>query len=227
MTVRLKRLSCHHSTARRLTFSRNDLICITSDEATPQGAAGLITPLKPRGEVLSIIKRRSIMDDFDSIPLPSHANPIVIQWLKQGQLKIMPSGCWEWQMHRNSKGYGQLGFDGKITTSHRVAINAPKGEWALHSCDNPPCCNPKHLRFGTVQDNNLDKKERKGGINIQRQKYGACACGRAKHVTTKDCHECRSIRLGHPPCHCGEISRYKGLCNKHHQQELKKIRRLK
>ena len=89
------------------------------------------------------------MDDFDSIPLPPHANPIVIQWLKQGKLKIMSSGCWEWQMYRNRQGYGKS----RIWLSHRIAINAPVGTSALHSCDNPPCCNPLHLRLGTTQEN--------------------------------------------------------------------------
>jgi hypothetical protein len=30
------------------------------------------------------------------------------------------------------------------------------GMFALHSCDNPPCCNPKHLRWGTQQENVQD-----------------------------------------------------------------------
>lgn len=31
---------------------------------------------------------------------------------------------------------------------------------ALHSCDNPPCANPRHLRWGTLQDNMDDKVAR-------------------------------------------------------------------
>jgi hypothetical protein len=37
----------------------------------------------------------------------------------------------------------------------------PDGMLVCHTCDNPPCCNPKHLFLGTFQDN-IDDRERKG-----------------------------------------------------------------
>lgn len=38
---------------------------------------------------------------------------------------------------------------------------APEGKpHALHSCDNPACCNPNHLRWGSVKDNVRDALER-------------------------------------------------------------------
>ena len=41
---------------------------------------------------------------------------------------------------------------------------------ALHSCDNPICCNPKHLSWGSAQDNMTDKcnKGRYVGNNNQK-----------------------------------------------------------
>ncbi|WP_442800462.1 HNH endonuclease signature motif containing protein [Sphingopyxis sp. 113P3] len=50
--------------------------------------------------------------------------------------------------------------------AHRVACtiahgSPPEGKAsALHSCDNPPCCNPAHLRWGSHKENTADAIER-------------------------------------------------------------------
>lgn len=75
--------------------------------------------------------------------------------------------CWEWQGSRNSKGYGKITADeiGE-QIAHRVAYRLFVGEipdnlFVCHHCDNPPCCNPKHLFLGTVQDNTQDMVEKR------------------------------------------------------------------
>lgn len=77
--------------------------------------------------------------------------------------KAGPDDCWEWNLSTYAKGYGRFKI-ASYTTVHanRVALalhtgSEPEGMLALHSCDNPPCCNPAHLRWGTALENNMDK----------------------------------------------------------------------
>jgi hypothetical protein len=80
-------------------------------------------------------------------------------------MKAQPVGdCWEWQGSRLPSGYGKFGVHGVIVTAHRVALTLalghPPRHQAIHSCDNPSCVNPAHLRDGTQVDNMTDCAER-------------------------------------------------------------------
>ena len=132
------------------------------------------------------------MDDFDSIVLPAHANPIVITWLKQGKLKIMPSGCWEWQKYR-SLGYGRVWHAMKVRNAHRIAINAPDDLQSLHACDNPPCCNPSHLSLGTDQDNRTDAMNKGRLLKPYMNKNKRCECGRSVSGNARKCLTCQGV----------------------------------
>lgn len=72
--------------------------------------------------------------------------------------------CWIWRGGKqNGKGYGSFSISHTLNTgAHRYSWElangraVPPGRMVMHSCDNPPCVNPAHLRVGTARDNNRD-----------------------------------------------------------------------
>lgn len=82
------------------------------------------------------------------------------------------NGCWLWLGPRDRAGYGRWSSakDGERGLAHRISlarVSAPEDPnlFACHHCDNPPCVNPAHLYWGTVQDNTRDMVTRKGVHN--------------------------------------------------------------
>jgi len=74
-----------------------------------------------------------------------------------------PDGCWIWTGTLDKNGYGVIKDEAKKSTRvHRAMFlryNGPIPDdkpFILHTCDNPPCCNPAHLRAGTAQENSDD-----------------------------------------------------------------------
>lgn len=71
--------------------------------------------------------------------------------------------CWGWLGTTDPKGYGRVMHGGRHVRAHRLSweVNRgpiPAGMQVLHSCDNPPCCNPAHLFLGTNADNVRDRE---------------------------------------------------------------------
>lgn len=84
-----------------------------------------------------------------------------------------PNACWPWTAFRLPKGYGQLGWKGKLELSHRLSYAEEHGlidvdgtllidpkELILHECDNPPCGNPAHLHKGDKKKNAQEARDR-------------------------------------------------------------------
>jgi hypothetical protein len=81
-----------------------------------------------------------------------------------------PDTCWVFTGSRNEKGYGKISQGGDSNGkspwyAHRLAYamangmkyeDLPEELEVMHTCDNPPCCNPSHLVLGTSKDNKAD-----------------------------------------------------------------------
>lgn len=79
------------------------------------------------------------------------------------------TGCQEWTGGRVNGKYGRFTEDYVPQEAHRLAYaieygEVPEGVWVLHSCDNPPCCNPAHLRLGGNTENVMDRVARGRGL---------------------------------------------------------------
>ena len=77
--------------------------------------------------------------------------------------------CFEWRGKRTRRGYGRIMINAKELYAHRVMMavktgsEIPLGMCVLHSCDNPSCINPEHLRIGTHKENSEDMIKRGRG----------------------------------------------------------------
>lgn len=78
-----------------------------------------------------------------------------------------PGGCHLWRGTRNKAGYGMAALGGYFVLAHRLAHALATGdataEVVMHSCDNPTCVNPAHLRSGTHMENMADMKAKGRG----------------------------------------------------------------
>lgn len=88
--------------------------------------------------------------------------------------------CWEWKGGIGSTGYGvvKVKTTGRWRTiaASRFALEIAEGlrddMQALHHCDNPLCCNPAHLYWGTPQDNVNDMRSRNRARYVSKEDHG-------------------------------------------------------
>lgn len=85
---------------------------------------------------------------------------------KEVLLEERENGCIECISHcKDSCGYTRIRVNGKHERLFRYIYEQkygkiPKGMVIRHKCDNPNCCNIKHLEIGTQKDNVRDLIER-------------------------------------------------------------------
>jgi hypothetical protein len=68
--------------------------------------------------------------------------------------------CWPWTGYCHPDGHGMYGDSNYVHRLIYEETHSTKPPVVRHSCDNPPCCNPRHLLGGTQADNMKDMADR-------------------------------------------------------------------
>lgn len=101
------------------------------------------------------------------------------------------NGCWEWTRGKSVDGYGRVLYYGKNITTHRLVWLLKYGVHpgpmhVLHSCDNPPCINPDHLKLGTHSENMEDMTRRGHRVHLPGDKNPAARLSASEVELIKD-----------------------------------------
>lgn len=84
------------------------------------------------------------------------------------------SGCWVRSKGLSRQGYSRFQQKKVSMLAHRITLTMSKGPspygkpHALHSCDNPPCVNPEHLRWGSNAENKRDVADRGSSPHLKK-----------------------------------------------------------
>ncbi len=108
-----------------------------------------------------------------------------------------PDVCIEFPGKKNGSGYGVLSVHSKPRLAHQVSLEVsgferptPKHE-VRHSCQNRPCINPLHIKWGTRSENQQDRyrlhNDHHRGERNSKSKLTEQQVNTIKHRL--DCHE--------------------------------------
>jgi hypothetical protein len=130
----------------------------------------------------------------DTITLPSNMQlrrAIIRRFWPKVDRSGGPDACWPWTATASRYGYFYFDPELEMVGAHRMAFTLcngllDEGDCILHVCDNPLCCNPRHLVRGSQLDNIQDRNQK------ARQSRGS-AHAKAK-VSEADVVQMRKLR---------------------------------
>jgi len=116
-----------------------------------------------------------------------------------------PHECWLWTAGVDHRGYGRFYHAGRTRPATHMALlikgeARQDGKDACHSCDNPRCCNPAHLWWGSRSENMKD------------------AAAKGRHVASRKTH-CAN---GHPFAGSNLIRGRQRRCKTCHYEQTKR-----
>lgn len=108
-------------------------------------------------------------------------------------LPLSRDECWGWKGCKDDCGYGTINIDYIRYRAHRLSyflfIGNPNGLEIMHTCDNPVCTNPLHLKAGSHQDNMNDMKSK------NRQRSLAGEENKNAKLTSKQVKQIRELHV--------------------------------
>jgi len=64
----------------------------------------------------------------------------------------------------------------------------PEGAWVCHHCDNPGCCNPRHLFLSTAQGNAMDMVQKGRGVDNRGSRNGQAKLTEEEVLSIRQLH---------------------------------------
>lgn len=115
---------------------------------------------------------------------------------------IRTSGCIEWSGYRTKDGYGRCWAGRRMIEAHRVSYQLfigpiSPGHVVMHTCDNPPCVAPAHLKAARQADNVADMiakgRDRKRGVRGEANKRAKLTAAQVRDIRTR--HSTGGVQL--------------------------------
>lgn len=126
---------------------------------------------------------------------PPRGLSLAERFWRQVDLSAGPDDCCPFMGARLRNGYGQFRVGAATAIASRVAWWLFSGASGLpgtavhirHTCDNPPCCNPRHLIPGTAADNHRDMVERGRSLAGERNHRAKLTAETAAEIRRRVC----------------------------------------